>query len=130
MARQVQDALLRAFAIGHVERHGNASIPVVVAQRSCLDRNVDYSAISRDVTAGILSRLQALVMAELAMQPFRFLWNAQIFHRHRQHLRAAIAIMTAGRSIHRQKFERVDIDHPHRERIFLEQKAERGFPAF
>jgi hypothetical protein len=28
---QVQDALLGAFAIGHVERHGDAGIAVVVA---------------------------------------------------------------------------------------------------
>ena len=129
VARQMQDALLCAFAIRHVERHGNACIPVVVAQRPRLDRDVDYSSISRDMAASILRRLQALVLSELAMQSFRFFRNAQIFHRHRKHLLAAIAIMAARRCVHRQKFERVDIDHPHRERIFFEQKTERGFPA-
>ena len=35
--------------------------------------------------------------------------------------------MPAGRGIDGQKLERIDVGHPHRERIFLEQQAERGF---
>ncbi len=37
--------------------------------------------------------------------------------------------MAACRGVHRQKLQRIDIDHPHRERIFFEQQTERGFAA-
>ncbi len=35
VTRQMQDALLGAFAVGHVERHRNGGIALVVAQRPC-----------------------------------------------------------------------------------------------
>ena len=64
MPGQMQDPLFRALAIGHVERHCNAGIAAVIAQRPRLDRHLDDSAIGRDVTAGIVRRLHALMLAE------------------------------------------------------------------
>ena len=66
--RQMQDALLRALAIGHVERHGDAGIPIVITQRPRLYRHVDHPTVGRDVAAGFLRRLHALVLTELVMQ--------------------------------------------------------------
>ena len=123
----MQDSLFRAHAIGHVERHRNAGIAAVVAQRPRLDGHLDYASIGRDVTAGIVRRLHALMLAELVANLPGFLGRAQAFDIHRQHLLATVAVVPAGRGIDGQKFERIDVGHPHRQRILLEQQAERSF---
>src|SRR5258708_29311889 len=96
MTRQMQDALFCALAIGHVERHRNGGIAVVVAQRPSLDRNVDYPAVGGDVTAGNFRRLQSLLFAGLAVQYFPFLLGAAGFPPHRQHLLATISLSAAS----------------------------------
>ena len=99
MPGQMQDPLFRALAIGHVERYRDAGIAAVVAQRPRLDRHLDDSSIGRDVMAGIVRRLHALMLAELVANLPGVLGNAQVFDIHRQHLLATCS-RSAGRSRH------------------------------
>ena len=71
VAGEVQDPLLGADAIGHVEGHGDAGIPILVAQRPRLDRDMDHPALGRDMAAGISRGLVRLVPPELTVQGLR-----------------------------------------------------------
>ncbi len=65
--RQMQDALLRALAIGQIEGDGDAGVSIVVAQRARLDGDVDHSSVGRDVAAGFVRRLQSPVFTEVGL---------------------------------------------------------------
>src|SRR5277367_1796403 len=129
VAGHMQDALLGPISIGHVEGHCDRRFAAVIAQRTRLDRYLDYSSVCRYMTAGHLSGLRAPVQAKLIVQRLPLFWSAQVLDRHGQQLFAAVAVVAAGRGIDRQEFERVDVNNPHRQRVFLKEQAERRFPA-
>src|ERR1700684_4253728 len=68
VAGHMQDALLGPLSIGHVEGHRDRSIAAVIAQRTRLDRHLDYPSVCRYMTAGLLSGLGAPVPAKLIVQ--------------------------------------------------------------
>ena len=129
MVRHVGDTGFRLAPLGNVDGRYQKTVTPLERHATTECQHLDLAAVGLQmppVAAGVVNVADA---GQRAGMFFPFVPGPEVMQFHGKERGAVIAIVTEGRVVHVAESPGLDIEHPHRHRIAVEQQTERLFAA-
>ena len=117
-----KEAFVGTHSLGHVERRAQARRAARICEIFGIDGNHNAGSVSFPVTPDFMT-LAPSAFLNASIEMIAIFRKPKIEHSHLQKRILRISVMRHGGGIDGQKFLRIDIHHPHRNRIAIKQQS-------